>query len=89
MLLDLINTFEQNVYTYYFDVPFEETLNRHKKRGKVNEFGESEMRSWWNEKDYLGVPNEKIITKDTLQEEVVRNILNDIGVEKTRLHFNE
>jgi len=47
------------------------------------------MRSWWNEKDYLGVPNEKIITKDTLQEEVVRNILNDIGVEKTRLHFNE
>ncbi len=89
MLLNLINVFESDVYTYYFDLPFEETLNRHKKRGKVNEFGESEMRSWWNEKDYLGVPNEKTITKESPQEEIVREILNDIGVEETRLNLNE
>ena len=89
MLLNLIHVFESDVYTYYFDLPFEETLNRHKKRGKVNEFGESEMRSWWNEKDYLGVLNEKSITKDSPQEEVVREILKDIGVEETRLNLNE
>ena len=89
MLLELINTFKQNVYVYYFDIPFDETLNRHKKRAKVNEFGESEMRSWWNEKDYLGIPNERIITEDYLQEEVVRFVLNDLGVEEVGLHFEK
>lgn len=83
MLLDLINTFEQNAYIYYFDVPFYETLNRHKKREKVHDFGEKEMQSWWNEKDYLKVPNERIITKDYMQEDVVKFILNDMGVNRS------
>lgn len=37
------------------------------------------MRSWWNEKDYLGIPNERMISKDSTQEKVVRFILNDLG----------
>lgn len=78
MLLDLINTFKLNVYTYYFDIPFDETLDRHKKRTKINEFGEKEMRSWWNEKDYLEIPNERLISKKLTQEEVIRLILDDL-----------
>lgn len=79
MLLELINIFEQNAYVYYFDIPFDETLIRHSNRAKVNEFGEKEMRSWWNEKDYLGVSNERIITKNSTLEEVVGLILEDLG----------
>lgn len=79
MLLELINIFEQNAYVYYFDIPFDETLIRHSNRAKVNEFGEKEMRSWWNEKDYLGVSNERIITKNSTLEEVVDLILEDLG----------
>ncbi|MER2175986.1 MAG: kinase [Carnobacterium sp.] len=79
MLLNLITTFKPNVYIYYFDIPFDETLDRHKKRTKVNEFGEKEMRSWWNEKDYLGTPNERRISKELTQEEVVQFIVNDLG----------
>lgn len=78
MLLDLIHTFKPNVYAYYFDLPFDETLDRHKKRTKVNEFGEKEMRSWWNEKDYLGIPHERMIPKELTQEEVVQIIVNDL-----------
>ena len=88
MLLKLIKVFESDTYIYYFDIPFEETLERHKKRGKVNEFGETEMRSWWNDKDYLGVPNEKTIRKDSTQEEVVQEILNDIGYKETTFSLN-
>lgn len=79
MLLELINIFEQNAYVYYFDIPFDVTLIRHSNRAKVNEFGEKEMRSWWNEKDYLGVSNERIITKNSTLEEVVDLILEDLG----------
>ncbi|WP_407371923.1 kinase [Carnobacterium sp.] len=79
MLLDLINMFKPHVYVYYFDIPFDETFDRHKKRTKVNEFGENEMRSWWNEKDYLGIPHERLILKELTQEDVVQVIMNDLG----------
>lgn len=46
------------------------------------------MRSWWNDKDYLGVPNEKTIRKDSTQEEVVQEILNDIGYKETTFSLN-
>ena len=37
MLLGLVNTFKANAYTYYFDIPFNETLDRHKKRTKITD----------------------------------------------------
>lgn len=40
------NEFRNAIYAYYFDIPFGETLNRHKKRAKVSDFGEKEMRRW-------------------------------------------
>ena len=47
-----VQLYGSNIYAYYFDIPFEETVKRHKTRPKSNEFGEKEMRSWWVEKDY-------------------------------------
>ena len=41
------------------------------------------MREWWNEKDYLGVPNEKILHKDMGPEEIVHQIISDIAVAKS------
>src|SRR5699024_3108742 len=49
----LLNEFESNIFAYYFDIPFEETLERHKQKPNAHEFGEAEMREWWHEKDLL------------------------------------
>jgi len=69
--------FGKEIYAYYFDVPFEETLKRHQTRSKCREFGEKEMRRWWREKDFSDVLNEKRITSDMNMENIVTEIYRD------------
>ncbi|MGT2743819.1 hypothetical protein ACVRW4_00410 [Streptococcus phocae subsp. phocae] len=59
------------IAAYYFDLPFEETIKRHKTRVKSNEFGEAEMRCWWIEKDYASVLKEEKITSIESKEFIV------------------
>ena len=42
-----------DIFAYYYDLPFEETLARHRTKPNRNDFGEEEMRRWWREKDLL------------------------------------
>lgn len=65
-----------NVYAYYFDLPFEETVRRHGTRNK--EFGEEDMRKWWKEKDYSAVLKEQKITREMNAESIVEKIYSDI-----------
>ena len=51
--------YESNIYAYYFDISFEETLRRHSMRNKSQEFGEEAMRDWWREKDFSSVLDEQ------------------------------
>ena len=69
-----IEMYGSDIYAYYFDIPFEETLRRHQTRSKAFEFGEDEMREWWKEKDYLDLIKETIITKDKSKDEIVNDI---------------
>ena len=71
--------FGKNIYAYYFDIPFEETLKRHKTRAKSGEFGEEAMRDWWVEKDYSEVLDETAITADKDKETIVQEICSAIG----------
>ena len=70
----LKNVFKDDVYAFYFDIPFEETLLRHENKLESNEFGEKEMRLWWNEKDFLSIIKEFVITKDLTLSETVQYI---------------
>ena len=63
-----------DIYAYYFDIPFEETVRRHNTRDKKQEFGEEDMRRWWREKDFSSVFNEKIITSDIDADSIVEMI---------------
>ncbi|MCI5954543.1 MAG: AAA family ATPase [Lachnospiraceae bacterium] len=36
----------KEIYAYYFDLPFEETLRRHQTKPNCREFGEEAMRRW-------------------------------------------
>jgi adenylate kinase family enzyme len=78
MLHKLASNFDE-VYVYYFDIPFEETLVRHASKSNTHEFGEKEMREWWNEKDYLNMPNEKILHTDQSLDDIVHEIIHDIS----------
>jgi len=78
MFISLYKSFEGNVFSYYWDIPFEETLIRHSKRDLAKVFGKERMKNWWLGKDMLDLPNEKILTKELSQEEIVDKILKDI-----------
>ncbi len=70
--------FNSNIYAYYFEVPFEETLLRHRTKPNANEFGEAEMKRWWREKDYIQSIPERIINKDMTIDEIVEMISTQI-----------
>lgn len=55
-----VKEYGENIFAYYYEIPFEETLIRHRTKPNCNDFGEAEMRRWWREKDYLGFIPETI-----------------------------
>ncbi|MCA1065659.1 kinase [Rossellomorea sp. AcN35-11] len=79
MLQHLMETFNQKACTYYFDIPFEETVNRHHSSPKKMDFGEDSLRKWWRPNDDLGVEGEVKLTKDLSQDEVLEVILTQLG----------
>lgn len=79
MLQRLLADFNGTKYIYYFDLPIEETLRRHANKPNAAEFGETEMRKWWKDKDFLGVSQEKTIKQEMSQTEVIQMIMSDMA----------
>lgn len=75
-----VQLYGTEIYAYYFDLPFEETLKRHQTRAKCNEFGEEAMRRWWREKDFSDVLKEICITSEKDMESVVEDIYNAVSI---------
>lgn len=69
-----VQLYGTNIFAYYFDLPFEETLKRHQTKPNCNDFGEEAMRRWWRDKDFSDVLNEQIITS----EQDIQGIANEI-----------
>lgn len=59
-----VEEYEEKIFAFYYDLPFEETLLRHETKPNKNEFGEEAMRRWWKEKDFINIIPERILTKD-------------------------
>lgn len=83
----LIDDFQGETYVYYFDIPIEVTLQRHTSKPNAHEFGEKELRSWWVEKDYLNVVNEKMITADMTEDAMLAMFTHDMQI-VTKQHKN-
>ena len=73
-----IQLYGDEIYAYYFDIPFEETLKRHQTKPNCHEFGEEAMRRWWREKDFSDVLREACITADKDIESIVGDIYNKV-----------
>lgn len=78
-LFDIIKNNFSKIYSYYYDIPFEETVKRFQTKSNAN-FTAEDMKRWWNEKDTLGFDNEKMIYKDTSVKNAVEMILYDIEI---------
>ncbi len=74
-----IKLYGTNVYAYYFDLSFEETLKRHQTKPNCHEFGEEAMRRWWREKDFSDVLNEVGITSEKDIESIVKDIFDTVS----------
>lgn len=77
-LFDYIKNSFSNIYAYYYDIPFDETVRRHKTKLHVD-FNSDDMKRWWNEKDYLGLDCEVVLSERLSCDEVVELIFNDIS----------
>lgn len=73
-----LEEYGDQIYSYYWDIPFEETLIRHRTKPNRNDFGEEQMRRWWREKDYLKTIPQTIIEKDLSLEDAVNLIYSDV-----------
>lgn len=56
---------------FYLDVSFEETLRRHSTKPNAHEFGETELRRWYKQKDVTGFDGEIIIPESASIEQAV------------------
>lgn len=70
--------FGENIFAYYYDIPFEETVNRHQTRAKQHSFGIEDMKRWWNEKDFLKNIHEEIFTQEITLEHAADLVYNKV-----------
>lgn len=52
-------SFGDNIWAYYYDLTFAETLIIHRTKSNKDDFGKEEMLKWWNEKDFIEIIPEK------------------------------
>lgn len=74
-----VRLYGSNIYAYYFDLSFEETLKRHQTKPNCHEFGEEAMRRWWREKDFSDILNEVNITAEKSLDSIVENIYDTVS----------
>lgn len=70
--------FGHEIFAYYYDLTFEETLIRHQTKPCRDKFGREEMQRWWKEKDWMKIIPEKVISADMTQADTVEMIYQDI-----------
>lgn len=73
-----IDLYGKNIFAYYYELPFEETLKRHQTKSNKFDFGEEDMRRWWKEKDYIGIIEERALTKEITLDDATKIIFSDV-----------
>lgn len=74
-----VKEFSPEIFAYYYELPFEETLHRHQSKPNCHEFGEDAMRRWWREKDYIGFIPEKFLSAEISLEDALAMIYQEIN----------
>ena len=70
----------QDHHFFYLDVSFEETLRRHATKPNAHEFGEAEMRRWYDPRDVTGFDGEIVIPESESVEQIVSVVVKRSGL---------
>lgn len=73
-----VEEYGQDIFAYYYDLPFEETLRRHHTKPNRNDFGEADMRRWWKEKDFLPMISETVLGQELSLQDAVGMICRQV-----------
>lgn len=84
LFAEALRLFNNKIFAYYYDLPFEETLKRHHTKKEHSEFGEKEMRCWWKEKDLINFIPEKLFSPSISIEQALDIIYNDVLTENKK-----
>ena len=71
--------FDPQVFAYYYDLSFEETVRRHQTRAKQEEFTPADMKRWWKDRDFLGWEEEAFFTDEDSLEAAFDKICSALG----------
>lgn len=71
-----------NIFAYYYDIPFEDTLIRHQTKPNCRDFGAESMKKWWNEQDFMNIIPEYVLTKTLSLEESIDLVYVDVVISK-------
>jgi predicted kinase len=71
-----VQEYGKDIFAFYYDLPFEETLRRHETKPNKANFGEQDMRRWWKENDFIHIIPEKILTKNLSVSDTAEMIYN-------------
>ncbi|MEU4161828.1 AAA family ATPase [Actinoplanes sp. NPDC026670] len=82
-LRNLAESHQGPVRCFYFDIPFEETVRRHRSRPELAHVTADMMRDWYTKRDLLGVPGETVIPQEASFEQAVTTVLHDSGLGRT------
>jgi predicted kinase len=71
MIADLRRRHVGETHLFYLEADFDETVRRHATRPQATEFTADHMRAWYQERDLLGLPGERVIPESSTQEETI------------------
>lgn len=80
MLAQLCADHRGPTYSYYLDVPFEETVARHATKPIADDVGEMQLRDWYRPRDLLPGGVETVIGADSTLAAMVDRIMLDTGL---------
>jgi predicted kinase len=78
MLVSLTNDHRGRTAHYYFDIPLEETIVRHRNKPITNLVSDARLRKWYNVDDLLRLEGEQIINENSSLHETVDRIAADL-----------
>ena len=82
-----LDIFGADIYAYYYDLTFDETLRRQMTKPNRDDFDEADMRRWWVERDFLTdanigyrrVVSERIFGAELSLDDAVELIMADVA----------
>ncbi|WP_052489865.1 AAA family ATPase [Streptomyces sp. 150FB] len=80
MLAGLLADYPGHSYCFYFDVPFEQTLERHATKPIAREVGEAHLREWYRPLDLLPGGVETLISASSALDETVDQVMRVSGL---------